>query len=497
MESQDYIKRIIEASIKFVEEAKANQQTGLTDYNLMAESTLIPILNVFFDLQLQNANAAGKKNYPAVDLIDRKNRVAFQITATPGLDKIRATLEKFRDHNLAREYDTLYVYILTEKQKTYSDVALQQAIPHGFHFETGDHVLDMSDLRGKLLYLPIEKLELLTRIFEHQFSSAQMESREKEYKQGYLKYEPEKLYLNFLQVSFPRRLYIADISLDEEAIKERINDWRAGADKKPRTSFSKQELLASELRNQEIWTSDFIVRENQIITFRELQSNAEPLSRFVDKGTTTWLLPEEYYLQSEAHQNNFRDLLKRMLTALCKGREMEWVDLEEVLRFRNFRKDPQERKLRWVGKKQAVKTVIFKILHKKEGYLICFRHLAFRPSFQFVGDTWYLVCNPTWSFTNPSGKYPSRWGSKYMAGIKRLERNNSVCNYYRFFGYYLSHPNLFSDHYPYLTVHEAKPFDFAPSIVESKWLPPKQAVMPDDMDAVLEEDRELTKKELG
>lgn len=92
------------------EEVKAYNFANLYDINIHAEKVLIPSLNLVFDLNLVDASALAKKNYPAVDLIDDANRIAFQVTATPTLDKIKGTLDRFRENKLIKKYDTLYIY---------------------------------------------------------------------------------------------------------------------------------------------------------------------------------------------------------------------------------------------------------------------------------------------------------------------------------------------------------------------------------------------------
>jgi hypothetical protein len=123
------------------------------------------------------------------------------------------------------------------------------------------------------------------------------------------------------------------------------------------------------------------------------------------------------------------------------------------------------------------------MMNKKEKHIICYRNLAFRCSFETFDEKWYLILNPTWSFTNPGGYKTSRFESAYMSGIKRLENNNSIYNYFRFFGFYLSYFDLFTKDYPYLKVLPAKSYSFSPRLEEKVWrpvkLPEKKENIPD------------------
>jgi hypothetical protein len=87
---------------------------------------------------------------------------------------------------------------------------------------------------------------------------------------------------------------------------------------------------------------------------------------------------------------------------LCHIKGIQWYAPRETFRFSNT-KPPKAKKVRWKGKKESTKTVIFEMINKKEGHVICYRSLAFRASFQNFETDWYLVINPTWSFTNPGG----------------------------------------------------------------------------------------------
>lgn len=242
---------------------------------------------------------------------------------------------------------------------------------------------------------------------------------------------------------------------------------------------------------KKIYESEWMLRENKIHTFRNLHDSKEGLSRFIDKGTITEFTPEEYYSTSEAHLSNFKYLLKNCLIQLCRNKEMEWFSEDEILSFRNNQDMPNQKQLRWKGKNKATKTVIFELMNKAKGHIICFRSMAFRPSFELYGNKWYLVVNPTWSFTDPGGYNKSQYESSYMSGLKRQENNNTVYYQYRFFAYHLSFTDLFNQPYPYLTVRPFSPFEFSPSIDDSKWLPPKEFEPKNELEKELKIDKEL------
>ena len=131
---------------------------------------------------------------------------------------------------------------------------------------------------------------------------------------------------------------------------------------------------------------------------------------------------------------------------------------------------------------------------KKEGHIICFRSMAFEPSFEYLGGEWYLVINPTWSFTNPGGYGTSRFEASYMAGLKRQERNSTVYYQYRFWCYFFMYPDMQSSRSRFLHFSAITPFDFAPSIEDTKWLPQKEFKPQNEREAELDLDNELSPK---
>ena len=165
MNRKDYIDKIAKYLARFVEEVKSYNDMNLYDINIHSENALIPILNAVFDIKLENANSSHKKNYPSVDLIDDANKVAFQVTSTASLEKVKNTLQKFGEHNLQAKYETLYVYILTQKEEKYSEKIIKENTPEGLEFNITNHIIDISDLRSRITYIQsLEKLEFIARL---------------------------------------------------------------------------------------------------------------------------------------------------------------------------------------------------------------------------------------------------------------------------------------------------------------------------------------------
>ena len=470
----DLINKITSNAARFVLEVQGFNATSQYHINIHAENFLIPVLNEVLGLHLENLNSTQRKNFPAIDLADFKNRVAVQITATSTTDKVKSTLTTFTEKNFQQHFDTLYIYIITEKKESYPGDKLKKLLPDVFNFEPGDHIIDKDNLLQLINAITVTaKLELLAKIFEHEFSDVQIELRKKEFDSGFLKNEPEEVYPNMLEISFPEKFFIAQLNIDEATITAKVNEWLAQAGKRPIKKLKPHKLVKRALREKNYFGQDYLLHEKSIYTFRDLHDTNEPMRQIVDIGTITEQRCSDFYDDNEADNRVFKDLLRRTLVELCHYKGLEWFREKYALRFANNSYLPNKKKIKWKGKKEATKTVIFEITSKKEGHIVCYRSLAFKPEFEQVGNQWFLVVNPTWSFTNPYGYKTSRFEPQYMAGIKRLENNGSIYNYFRFFGYYLAYTDLFTKEYPYLKIHSPFTLTMIPALDEKAWRPVK------------------------
>ena len=491
----DHINKITTYAARFVLEVEGFNANNQYHINIHAESFLIPVLNEVFGLDLENLNATQRKNYPAIDLADFKNRVAFQITATANFEKIKNTLDTFFEKKLDQQFDILYIYILTEKKEKYPDNKLQNIIPETFSFNTSSQILDKDTLLQHINAISATpKLEALAKIYQHEFSDVQLQMRKQKFEFGYLNNEPENLYVNLLEISFRATFFIADVNIDEELITQRINDYLIRVGKKPVKKIKKRKLINNVLREEETLCRSWILHENRIYTFRNLSDVREPLRKVIDIGTITIINSKEYYESNDDASNVFKHLLRNTLMEFCATKGIEWFNEKEVFRFANNLDMPNKKQIKWKGKKEATKTVIFEMMNKKEGHVICYRSLAFKASFEKVIDKWYLTINPTWSFTNPYGYKVSRFEPAYMSGIKRLENNGTVYNYFRFFGYYFTYNDLFTLEYPYLKILPPFTLTISPRLEEKNWRPAKLPEKPISVPSSdLDIDKELDK----
>src|ERR1035437_1012818 len=170
MNQQKSLIRIAELLSRFKIETNILNANAQLDINIVAEDILIPILNIAYDCKLTNAKySENDTKFPALDLLDKTNRIAFQITSTADIKKARKTIEGIVKNNFQKQFDNFYIYIITQKQNSYDKTVLETATQSLFCF-TEKNILDETDLFKKIAsrtYDDIQKIEIL---LEKQFS---------------------------------------------------------------------------------------------------------------------------------------------------------------------------------------------------------------------------------------------------------------------------------------------------------------------------------------
>src|SRR5260370_12442142 len=113
----------------------------LFDNHTAAQHFFCRLLNAAYDLDLVELDNL-KENFPAIDLGDSKKRIASQVTTKKVSEKITKTLEKFVQHHLDEQFDTLKILIIGDRQRTYDAVE----VPAKLKFSTADDIIDLAGL---------------------------------------------------------------------------------------------------------------------------------------------------------------------------------------------------------------------------------------------------------------------------------------------------------------------------------------------------------------
>jgi hypothetical protein len=170
MNQQKSLIRIAELLSRFKIEVNILNANAQLDINIVAEDILIPILNIVYDCNLQNAKyCENDTKFPALDLLDRKKRIGFQITSTSTIKKVRHTIEGIVKNNFYSLFDTFYIYIITQKQNIYDKTVLKETTQGLFNF-TEKNITDESDLYLKIASLNFKEIQRVEKLLEIQFS---------------------------------------------------------------------------------------------------------------------------------------------------------------------------------------------------------------------------------------------------------------------------------------------------------------------------------------
>ena len=79
---------------KIGKDIPSSQHSDLSDVSKKHEYTIMHLLNILFGYKLYNTNDISK-NFPAIDLADDENKLAYQITYDTDKKKPSNTITKF------------------------------------------------------------------------------------------------------------------------------------------------------------------------------------------------------------------------------------------------------------------------------------------------------------------------------------------------------------------------------------------------------------------
>ena len=150
-----FIGEIVDALSDVAGQVSTRGRLGLTDLNKHAEDFFKTILNHLLSISLVNLNT-DRSNEPGLDLGDKANKVAFQITATRTSAKVNDMLATLSDDQI-NAYPKIRVLMIAGKQSSYS---LDPALRARASFDETD-IWDIDDLGKLCMDLPVDVLQLV------------------------------------------------------------------------------------------------------------------------------------------------------------------------------------------------------------------------------------------------------------------------------------------------------------------------------------------------
>jgi len=173
------IGQIIDEFSALGEQAKIRNHLGFSDLSVYSENFFKDIINIVEGYKLVHANQK-RANEPGIDLIDKKNRIAIQVTTTNTSEKIKHTLQQINENHL-KKYDKYRILIIGERQKKYAAVntALKNRKASKIHpdlnFDLENHIIDLTDLARKIVGLDLKVLQTLHNYIQEQVARVKIE----------------------------------------------------------------------------------------------------------------------------------------------------------------------------------------------------------------------------------------------------------------------------------------------------------------------------------
>lgn len=289
------------------------------------------------------------------------------------------------------------------------------------------------------------------------------------------KSKKDKIYSNLLSISFPKKVFIADLNIDRDEVianSHQTNKWL----KKDASWFDV--ALSAIYQKGYTFSHDWYIHNKKIITFHDISDPQLPLSKICDTGTITPLETSEYYINSADQMNVFKSLLSKCLQTKLHKLGIRWFNKPQMYAFMPQSKNSSDhwvnRKIEWERNKKASRVVV-KINYSKKypDEISSSRHLGFKSKFYFFDNEWFLSIRPDWLITFREF-YPSKYGYEKVKYIKRRERNMHVFNHLNFILWYLQPSEtmeMFQENQPYsfLRIKGFKEFEAAPQIKDDLW----------------------------
>ena len=130
---------------------------NLLDLNIHSETFFAELFNILYNYNLVNLNYI-KQNTEGIDLIDTKNKIIIQVSATSTKEKIENSLNKgiylfYKDYN--------FKFISISKEVSNKLRATEFENPYNLIFDSQKDILDSTTLLRYILNLEIDKQKIL------------------------------------------------------------------------------------------------------------------------------------------------------------------------------------------------------------------------------------------------------------------------------------------------------------------------------------------------
>lgn len=157
------------AGLKYQVETRNRLQ--LFDLTKFSEDFFKDLLNIIYNLNLNNLNNE-RTNTPGIDLgDDRQEGIAYQITATKTSQKVNGTLRAITEKQ-KKTYKCIRILIIGEKQNSYS---IEPILLDEVGFDSEKDIVDIDDLLKDIIVLDTTRLDEIFTLFKNEFRQLRIE----------------------------------------------------------------------------------------------------------------------------------------------------------------------------------------------------------------------------------------------------------------------------------------------------------------------------------
>lgn len=444
-------------------EIEAASAMGQFDAHKISENLMCGLLRELCGwTDLRNLNHE-QANFPGIDLADDTCRVAVQVTATADIGKVKYTLEQFLSRDLHQRYDRLIVYVLTAKQGSYSQAAVDSVCESKHKFSAGNDVWDYRELCTLAADAEPHKLQAALNHLKAYLRGVPVGLADEDIDPPLT--PSESLTANLVELYFPSKLFIARLSEDllEKHGKRRPGLWRTTI-----RELNQENGLAV--------PSAYVIHSGNLVTFFNLIERSNPYQHLCEPGTVEEHNTADYFTIDDDHERVFKSLLRFSLQHRLFKERVRWENEIGEFIFLPLEDGFNQREVVWQGEKKAKRNVFSRQFKEKDPSKV-FRqkHLSFAADFLRLDGHWFMAITPSWFFSYGANFEQSGFSHDSLSWIKRQENNQQVMNHFRFISTWLSSiddEDLFSEKGTtdsFLSFGTPLMLNGAPSLEESGW----------------------------
>ncbi len=165
---EDYIKRITRYLTTLRVEVELRNCIKWYDINIIAEDFYTDLLNLYEDYNLENLNITSQ-NAESIDLIDKENKIAIQVTSRNDTSKIHDTIKGFYNNPDYDQYNRLIMLLIGKPKLDYP----RTDFTHGnlFVFDKKEDIIDIADILKRFASFNSEQLEPIVDFLEKEIET--------------------------------------------------------------------------------------------------------------------------------------------------------------------------------------------------------------------------------------------------------------------------------------------------------------------------------------